>query len=147
MNITFIDHSFPIVLAQSPYWWQSKNIDWFIENAEFAFSKKNAVSYKERRIWIKTGSPYNHNQSDVKLDFNCFEFDIDRYGFIIKSETFFEGNSFNEDEIIEKEFNVKRAFRKYLHREDIHGEDCLKFLDPSFITRLRNFKSKYVKIK
>ena len=141
--------SFPITLTQSRYWWQSKNIDWFIENAEFAFRKSNPIAYKERRLWIKTKVRYNHEDADCEpLNFNCFEFDTDIHGIIIKCETwFFQGTPPNDD-IIDKDFNVKRAFVKYLHKEeDEYGGGELKFLNPNLLRRLSNFKSKHIKIK
>lgn len=150
MAITLIDDSFPITLTQSRNWWQNKNIDWFIENAEFAFRKINPVAYKERRLWIKTKVPYNfemdysYSQFGNYFKYNCFEFDTDRYGIIIKCETFF-----NDDNIIDKNFNVKRAFEKYLRKEDEeYGGGELKFLNPNLLRRLLSFrKSKHIKIK
>lgn len=139
-----------ITLTQSRNWWQSKNIDWFIENAEFAFRKSNPVAYKERRIWIKTKVPYNFydDATEPKLNFNCFEFDTDRYGIIIKCETWFQDTPPNDD-IIDKDFNVKLAFAKYLNKEDDEydgGE--LKFLNPNLLRRLVSFrKSRHIKIK
>ena len=146
-----VDDSFPITLTQSRNWWQSKNIDWFIENAEFAFRKSNPVAYRARRVWIKTKVPYNHNEEadyEPKLNFNCFEFDTDIHGIIIKCETFFNDDPPN-DNVIEKDFNVKRAFVKYLHKEDEeYGGGELKFLNPSLLRRLLSFrKSKHIKIK
>ena len=144
-----VDDSFPITLTQSRNWWQSKNIDWFIENAEFAFRKSSPVAYKERRLWIKTKVRYNHEDADCEpLNFNCFEFDTDRYGIIIKCETwFFQGTPPN-DNIIDVNFNVKQAFSKYLEKEDLYGGTELKFLNPNLLRRLVSFrKSKHIKIK
>lgn len=147
MAITLIDDSFPITLTQSRNWWQSKNIDWFIENAEFAFRKSNPIAYKERRIWIKTKVPY-YNNNIFEPKYNCFEFDTDRYGIIIKCETFFNDDPPN-DNVIEKDFNIKRAFVKYLHKEDEeYGGGELKFLNPSLLRRLLSFrKSRHIEIK
>lgn len=140
----------PITLTQSRNWWQNKNLDWFIENAEFVFRKRNPVSYKSRRIWIKTKVPYNHNEEadyEPKLNFNCFEFDTDIHGIIIKCETIFCDTPPN-DNIIDVNFNVKQAFVKYLEKEDLYGGGELKFLNPNLLRRLLSFrKSRHIKIK
>lgn len=59
---------------QSKNWTESKNIDWFIENASFVFTNKG---YKGQRPRIVTKEKLN--------GMNCFEFDNDRYGIIIVS--------------------------------------------------------------
>lgn len=67
-----------ITFKQSKNWWQSKDLNWFIENADFAFTNSG---YKGNRVRIVTKEKLN--------GMNCFEFDNDRYGIIIVSETVF----------------------------------------------------------
>lgn len=61
---------------QSKNWGSSKNIDWFINNAQFAFTNRG---YKGNRVHIVTKESIN--------GFNCFEFDNDRYGIVITSSS------------------------------------------------------------
>lgn len=67
-----------ITFKQSKNWWQSKDLNWFIENADFAFTNSG---YKGNRVRIVTKEKLN--------GMNCFEFDNDRYGIMITSETEF----------------------------------------------------------
>ena len=51
-------------LKQSKNWWQSKDLNWFIENADFAFTNNG---HKGNRVRIVTKEKLN--------GMNCFEFD------------------------------------------------------------------------
>lgn len=67
-----------IIFKQSKNWWQSKDLNWFIENADFAFTNSG---HKGNRVRIVTKEELN--------GMNCFEFDNDQYGIMITSETKF----------------------------------------------------------
>jgi len=126
----------PIIIKQSRHWWQNKDLDWFIENAEFAFRSGRKSGYKEQRVWIKTKSRYMNNGS---MWFNCFEFDVEGYGVLIKAETTF--NESIKEDMIEVDYNAKRLFIRTLQ-----NNGHFSVINPSFFTKLFNLKDKYIKI-
>ena len=85
-----------IKFQQSKNWWQSKDLNWFIENADFAFTNNG---YKGNRVRIVTKKPLYVFGENNNIEMNCFEFDNDRYGIIITSETMFS-KGFEESIVI-----------------------------------------------
>lgn len=91
-----------ITFKQSKNWWQDKDLNWFIENADFAFTNNG---YKGNRVRIVT---------KVKLNgMNCFEFDNDRYGIMITSETEFSKGL--GDTIVDSTKDVTTMLVKFLN--------------------------------
>ena len=119
-----------IALIQSKNWWQSKDIDWFISNALFAFTNNG---YKGNRVRIVTSSFLGN--------FNCFEFDNDRYGILITSETIFAPHYSIKEKT--KDNNVLPMLINFL--EDWGADE---FVDPTFCDKLkaRTNGSKIIKI-
>ena len=118
-----------LILKQSRNWWQSKPLNWFVENALFAFTNNG---YKGNRVRIVTKMP---NENGM----NCFEFDNDRYGIIITSESEFGGNL--AQDILVKDTDVLRLLCKFLERLGA-GE----FINPKNVRLKRAFnkKDKYI---
>jgi|ERR1035437_4398380 hypothetical protein len=85
---------------QSRSWWQREDLNWFIENAEFAFTNSG---YKGNRVRIVTKKPLYITDGNSQM--NCFEFDNDRYGIMITSESEYKGD-FWEDITVEKSNDV-----------------------------------------
>lgn len=69
-----------IKYQQSKNWWEVQDIDWMINNAQFAFTH---IGHRGNRVRIVT---------NVKLNgMNCFEFCNDKYGIRIVSASLFSG--------------------------------------------------------
>jgi hypothetical protein len=79
-----------IKFQQSYLWSQSQTIEWIINNARFAFINN---LHKGNRVRIVT-CPYLGQ-------YNCFEFDNDKYGIIICSESIFSYVNW-KDNIVEQ---------------------------------------------
>jgi hypothetical protein len=94
-----------ITFKQSKSWWQSKDLNWFIENADFAFTNNG---YKGNRVRIVTKGHTGVNDRN-----NCFEFDNDRYGIMITSETVFSKGL--EESIVERTTDVIPMLIKFLN--------------------------------
>lgn len=99
-----------IKFKQSKNWWQSKDLNWFIENADFAFTNNG---YKGNRVRIVTKKPLYSFGQDNHIHMNCFEFDNDRYGIIITSETMFSKGL--EESIVERTTDVIPMLVKFLN--------------------------------
>lgn len=109
-----------IKIQQSGNWWQTQDIDWFIENAQFAFTNK---LYKGDRVRIVTKK---------KLDGrNCFEFDYDRYGIYITSASEYSSRFWAQGIIHEQTKDVVPLLLKFF-------EDwgCDEFVNPKPSFRL-----------
>lgn len=91
------------VFKQSKNWWQSKDLNWFIENADFAFTNNG---YKGNRVRVVTKEKLN--------GMNCFEFDNDRYGIMITSESVFSKGL--EESIVESTKDVTTMLVKFLNQ-------------------------------
>jgi hypothetical protein len=91
-----------IKFKQSRNWWQRENLNWFIENAEFAFT--NSL-YKGNRVRIVTKKPLYSFGENNHIHMNCFEFDNDRYGIMITSESQYS-EDFWGDVTVEKSNDV-----------------------------------------
>lgn len=126
-----------IKFKQSRNWWQKEDLNWFIENAEFAFTNNG---YRGNRIRIVTKIPlYSIEDSDIKM--NCFEFDNDRHGIIITSETMLSKGL--EEMIVQRSNDVVDLFIEFLDKSGA-GE----FVNPKFsINDFFNRKDKIIKIK
>jgi hypothetical protein len=122
-NTNMIDPTQKIVIQQSKNWSQDLDLDWYIENAVFAFTNSG---YKGHRLRIVT---------KTKLGgMDCFEFDNDRYGVIITSESEFKNDHI--DQVVVKSSNVKDMFVKFLY-----GYGCEEFVNPnhSILYNFMNF--------
>lgn len=91
-----------LILKQSRNWWQNKDINWFIENAEFAFTEDR---HHGNRVRIKTKKMLDGR--------NVFEFDNDRYGIMITSES--EFTLFTEKSITGKSLTPIVMLVDFLH--------------------------------
>ncbi len=111
-----------ITFKQSKNWWQSKDLNWFIENADFAFTNSG---YKGNRVSIVTKEKLNGR--------NCFEFDNDRYGIMITSESEYK-HDYWHDLIVERTTDVIPMLVKFLNQWGA-GE----FINPK--TNIRNIIS------
>lgn len=112
----------------SAAWWQTKSIEWIIDNAEFAFTND---SYKGNRVQIVTRKSLQ--------GFNCFEFDNDKHGIIVTSESVYNINYWyaltvkeakTKAEIIEM---LKTFYFEWGASELINPKSSLK----SFFNRIR----------
>jgi len=100
-----------ITFKQSKNWWQSKDLNWFIENADFAFTNNG---YKGNRVRIVTKKPLYILGENNDIEMNCFEFDNDRWGIMITSETMF--NKVLEESITERTTDVIPMLVKFLNK-------------------------------
>lgn len=98
-----------IKFKQSRNWWQKEDLNWFIDNAEFAFTNSR---YKGNRVRIVTKKPLYSFGENNKI--NCFEFDNDRYGIMITSESEYR-RDFWEDITVEKSNDVTGLLIKFLN--------------------------------
>jgi hypothetical protein len=123
-----------IILKQSRNWWQKKDLNWFIENAEFAFTNNG---YKGNRVRIVTKEKTGVNDRN-----NCFEFDNNRYGIMITSESEYRDDWWS-DMIAEKDYDVKKLLIKFLNEWGA-GE----FVNPKYvgIKKMFNSKDKYIEL-
>lgn len=127
-----------VKFKQSRNWWQKEDLNWFIENAEFAFTNNG---YKGNRVRIVTKKSL-HTIGDSCIPMNCFEFDNDRYGIMITSESNFSEEWYN-DMIVERSNDVTTLLIKFLNEWGA-GE----FINPKFkIKNLLNRKDKIITIK
>lgn len=121
-----------IKFQQSKSWWQPKDIDWFIKNADFAFTNNG---YKGNRVRIVTKQPLHTLYGKV----NCFEFDNDRYGIMITSETMFSKGL--EETIVEKSTDVTGMLIKFLNEwgagEFVNPKWSIKSVTNVFIKRFK----------
>lgn len=91
-----------LILKQSRNWWQDRDLNWFIENAEFAFTEDGRHG---NRVRIKTKTTLDGR--------NVFEFDNDRYGIMITAES--EFSPFTEKCIIGKSYTPIIMLVDFLH--------------------------------
>ncbi len=127
-----------LVLKQSRNWWQANDINWFIKNAEFAFTNNG---YKGNRVRIVTKKPLYRFGENNDIQMNCFEFDNDRYGIMITSETMFSKGL--GDTIVDSTKDVIPMLVKFLNEWGA-GE----FINPKYATikKVFNAKDKFIEI-